>query len=231
MTTVRVWVAPLLVPDLDHASLVDGLSAAEWSRASRYRSAPDARRFCAARGWLRRVLAADLGCTAAAVPLVDGHGKPCLAAGAGPRFNLSHAGDLVVIAVATRDVGVDIEVVAHGTHSLEAARVACTPSEAAALERLEPGERAGAFLRLWTAKEAYLKGRGAGLAVAPDRVEVGVEGADGLAPVRVVGETGGARWWARRLAPAPGYLGAVAAEGRDWDVEVRRGEVASSVAP
>ncbi|MDQ1402192.1 MAG: 4-phosphopantetheinyl transferase, partial [Actinomycetota bacterium] len=133
-------------------------------------------------------------------------------------------------AIATREVGVDIEVVAQGTAGLDAARVACTPSEAAALDRLEPGERAEAFLRLWTAKEAYLKGRGVGLAVAPDRVEVGVEGADGLAPVRLIGETAAVQWWLRWLSPAPGYLGAVAAEGRDWDVEVRRGEVAGSVA-
>jgi 4'-phosphopantetheinyl transferase len=230
MATVRVWVAPLLVPDSDHASLVDGLSAAERARGRRFRSATDARRFCAGRGWLRGVLAAELGCRPAAVPLVDGAGKPCLA-GTGPHFSLSRAGDLVVIAVASREVGVDVEVVAGETTVLEAARVACTPSEARALDRLQPGARAEAFLGLWTAKEAYLKGRGVGLAVAPDRVEVGVEGADGLAPVRLAGETGPPRWWLRRLSPAPGYLGAVAAEGRGWDVEVRRGTVASMVAP
>ncbi len=228
MATVRVWVAPLLVPDRDHDSLVDGLSSAEWARARRYRSAADARRFVAARGWLRQVLAADLGCAPAAVPLVDGPGKPFVAGGAGPRFNLSHAGDLVVIAVATREVGVDVEVVADGTASLEAARVACTPPELAALDRLAPGERAEAFLRLWTAKEAYLKGRGVGLAVEPQRVEVG---AGEMAPVRLDGETGAAQWWVRRLAPAPGYVGAVAAQGRDWDVEVRPCTVAVSVAP
>ena len=228
---VRVWVAPLLVPDPDHASLVDGLSAAEGARARGYRSAADARRFAAGRGWLRRVLAGELGCLPAGVPLVDGPGKPCLAAGAGPRFNLSHAGDLVVIAVAPREVGVDVEVVAAGLASLEAIPVACTRSEAAALDRLDPSDRAAAFLRLWTAKEAYLKGRGVGLAVAPDRVEVGVEEPGRLAPVRLVGETGAAQWWVRWLAPAPGYVGAVAAEGRDWDVEVRRTTVASSVAP
>ena len=212
MATVHVWVAPLVVPDPQYASLVAALSATERERARRYRSADDARRFCVARGWLRHVLGVELGRPSAAVPVTEGPGKPRLLGRTGPCFNLSHAGELAVVAVADFEVGVDVEHCGSGEPALEAAPVACTPVELAALEQLPAGERAEAFLWLWTAKEAYLKARGVGLAVAPDSVEIGLARA---------GEAGSTGWWVRALHPAPGYVGAVAAEGADWEVELR----------
>jgi 4'-phosphopantetheinyl transferase len=136
--------------------------------------------------------------------------------------------------VADREVGVDVEPTVGAAAVLEAVRVACTPRETAALDRLDPGRRAEAFLRLWTAKEAFLKGRGVGLAVAPDRVRVGAERA-GAMPVRLLDDPDPAQWWVRELDLGPGYVGAVAAEGRDWVVELRRAadlvELTTTVGP
>jgi 4'-phosphopantetheinyl transferase len=230
MATVKVWVAPLLVPESVGAALVASLAADERARAARYRSADDARRFCAARGWLRRVLAAEVGCQPGAVALADGPGKPRLAGPGGPCFNLSHAGDVAVVAVADREVGVDVEPIAGAAAVLDAVRVACTPAETAALDRLDPGRRAEAFLRLWTAKEAYLKARGVGLSVAPHGVHVGAERA-GAMPVRLSDDAGPAVWWVRELDLGRGYVGAVAAEGRDWVVELRRAADLATLTP
>ena len=210
-STVEVWVAPL---DVDAPPLVACLSARERRRAARFRTARDARRFAAAHGWLRHVLGAVLGLSPGDVRLADGAGKPHLAGGRGPRFNLSYSGEVALVAVSLHEVGVDVERVDR-PGALEAAAVACTPSEQAALDRLSAPERAAAFLRLWTMKEAYLKARGTGLAVAPDLVEVGPP-IDGRAPARTAGEPGPARWWVRELRALPGYVGAVAAEGGEW---------------
>jgi 4'-phosphopantetheinyl transferase len=223
MATVQVWVAALDAP----AALLAALSPAEHHRAERYRHSGDARRFAAGRGWLRHLLGAELGVPPVDVPLVDGPGKPRLAGG-GPHFNLSRSGELAVVAMAPFEVGVDVERHDEG-RVMDAAPVACTPAELAGLGRLPADKRADAFLELWTAKEAYVKGRGVGLAVAPDRVELGPVGGDGAVPVRTLGEAGPARWWVRRLRPRPGYVAAVAAEGRAWEIAIR--EAVTPTAP
>jgi len=155
------------------------------------------------------------------VRLTEGPGKPAVVGGKGPFFNLSHTADLAVIAVGDREVGVDVEHTGIGRRALDAVGLACSPAEAADLDRLPPGEQAEAFLRLWTAKEAYLKATGAGLAVPPDRVEVGRTRRGAPAPVGLSGEPELAPWRVRELRPAPGYVGAVAAEGADWTIELR----------
>jgi 4'-phosphopantetheinyl transferase len=223
--SVRVWVAPLRVPAAVLTSLVAGLAPDEQARAGRYRFGDDARRFSAARGWLRHVLAAETGSSPGRVSFAAGPGKPRLADGAGPRFNLSYSEDLALVAVADREVGVDVEHLGRGLRVLDAASVACTPGEVAALRRLPPAPRADAFLRIWTAKEAFLKGTGQGLSVPPDRVEIGDARPDGATPVRMAGPKGRAEWWLRSLSPAPDYVGAVAAEGGDWEVELRSASV------
>jgi 4'-phosphopantetheinyl transferase len=211
---VRVWVAPLDVAPAVLASLVACLTPDEHDRSGRYR-------FSAARGWLRHVLAAETGTSPGRVALAGQPGKPRLADPAGPRFNLSHAEEVAVVAVAGREVGVDVEHLGRGLRVLDAASVACTPEEIATLRQLPPAPRAEAFLRMWTAKEAYLKATGQGLTVPPDRVEIVGAGATGAAPARMAGDGAPARWWVRAITPAPGYVGAVAAEGQDWDVELR----------
>jgi 4'-phosphopantetheinyl transferase len=200
---VEVWVAPLQVPPADRAVLLATLTPAERARADRYRFPADARRFSVARGWLRQVLGAELGIPGPDVTFADTRGKPRLAPAGGPCFNLSHAGELVVIAISAGEVGVDIEPETSAPAALEAAAIACTPAEAAALDRLPAEQRPSAALRLWTAKEAYLKATGEGLSVAPDQIEIA------------------APWTVRELRPAPGYVGAVAAEGDDWEVVLR----------
>ncbi len=217
MQRVEVWVAPLDGPPAANA----GLSPAEWARAKRYRFPDDARRFTAARSWLRRVLGAELGVAPADVAFADGPGKPRLRDEAGVRFNLSYTEDVALIAVADREVGVDVEHLGRGLRILDAASVACTPEEIATLHQLPPDPRAEEFLRLWTAKEAVLKATGQGLTVPPDRVRVGARRAGAATPVVILGDASPPRWWVRELRPAPGYVGAVAAEGGDWDIHLR----------
>ena len=200
--------APLVVPAEVLASLLATLTPGERLRADRYRLPHDGRRFAVARGWLRRVLGTATGTAARDLAITAGPGKPRLVDG-GPCFNLAHAGDLALIAVAEREVGVDVEHLGSGPAGLDAVAVACTAAEVAVLRRLPPAVRPDAFLAIWTAKEAYLKARGVGLAEAPDCIEV-----------RTTGEAGSTGWWVRRIDPSPGYVGAVAAEGSDWVVEV-----------
>ena len=92
------------------------------------------------------------------------HGKPVVdITGPGLDFSLSHAGELAVVAVSERVVGVDVEDATAGQQ----------PQAPALTER----ERATClnyadFARLWTRKEAVLKAAGKGLEIHPRRIEV-----------------------------------------------------------
>lgn len=217
--TVEVWPAWLDAPAAVLDRLAASLTPAEQRRAAAFRSAADARRFTAGRGWLRHVLGAVLGLRPAAVPVSQGRDKPRLLLAGPPRFNVSHAGELVAVAVASFEVGVDVEHLDAGRRWDDLVGVACSPEEAATLARLPTGEREAAFLAVWTAKEAYLKGTGEGLAVAPGRVSVGRPSPDLHNRVRVDGRDSG--WCVRPIRPADGYVGAVAGEGGRWRVRLR----------
>lgn len=88
------------------------------------------------------------------------YGRPQLAGKNQPWISLSHTGELVVLAVSDRPVGVDVE---RARCSMAVARRFFTPLEVLALEALPEEQRPRLFTRLWTAREAYLKMRGVGL--------------------------------------------------------------------
>jgi 4'-phosphopantetheinyl transferase len=95
----------------------------------------------------------------------SGSGKPIMTGNrALPllHFNLSHADQLVVVAVsAIRKVGIDIEqVCAQDELMIDAA---LSPEERVHLCTLAPADRAYRSLRIWTIKEAYAKMTGEGL--------------------------------------------------------------------
>ena len=219
--TVHVWTAPLEGPPAFLGRLAASLSEHERERAGRFRFVRDARRFSAARGWLRAVLGAELGVPPGAVRLSEDGAKPRLVDESGLHFNVAHADDLVVIAVSSSPVGVDVEPVEPTTLDPGPVGVACTTAEAEALGRLAVEDQALALLRLWTAKEAYLKATGEGLSVPPSSVEVGLSRPEEGTPVQVAGDPGGGHWWVRELRPAAGFIGAVASEGPDWQVRLR----------
>lgn len=95
-------------------------------------------------------------------------GKPALAKGS-TSFSISHGGDLVVLAVAQQDVGVDVERVpgAYGACERAAARRVFPEAVLAELDSLPPDEAARLFARVWTRMEAALKARGSGFDLDP----------------------------------------------------------------
>lgn len=198
----RVWTfdaGPGAEPDLS------ALDEGELRRHARFLRPADRIRYGVAHAALRRLLGELTGAAPAALrfgrracPRCGGpHGRPVLEHPAGgPEFSLSHGGGLVLVAVAPGRVGVDVE------------PVPGTPPDPGLVERLHPAERAvvraapeelrsAAFTRLWTRKEAYLKGLGVGLgrALDADDVSTAVPG-----------------WHLVDLAPGNGHAGALAVE-------------------
>ncbi len=119
---------------------------------------------------LRQVLALYLDESAEEIDLTQGeHGKPRLAAEPPSlAFNLSHSGDLALVAVARdREVGVDVERMKPERDLVALAERTLAPEAAAAVREAAEPERARLFYELWTRHEARLKCLGVGLANRP----------------------------------------------------------------
>lgn len=165
---VHVWRARLDVAPAALAELAAALRPDEHVRAARFRFPRDRHRYIAARGLLRMILGRYLRRDPQRLRFATApHGKPRLFAGAGVaplRFNVGHADDLALFAVAwRREVGVDIEREHADRMDLEVARRMFPGEDVRALEALPPALRQRAFFALWTIREAYAKGTGLGL--------------------------------------------------------------------
>jgi 4'-phosphopantetheinyl transferase len=177
------------------------LTPDERERARRF---ADPAAFVAGRTLLRRTLAAYGETPPHDVTLAyDALGKPRLASPSPLRFNLAHAGELVLLAVASGlEVGIDVEAMAPVADLDAVARLSLTPRELDRLAPLTGPERDAAFIRIWCCKEAWGKWRGDGVAQLLD-VEVEIEPGPGPGP--------GAGLWMLPLGSA--YAGALAAPG------------------
>lgn len=159
---VHVWRARL---DGTHPGPA-GLPAAERERAAAFLRDDAAGRWVASRWALRQVLSRYLDEPAAEIALELGENdKPQLAdPSSGLRFNLSHSGDLALVAVAPdREVGVDIEQIEPARDLLALAERALAPEAVAEIRAAAPDKQHLAFHRAWTRHEARLKCLGLGL--------------------------------------------------------------------
>jgi 4'-phosphopantetheinyl transferase len=223
---VQVWSASLAVESAASGRLAATLTEDEHRRADRFVFEQHRTRFVVARSFLRDVLAGFLDRAPASIRFrYEAAGKPRLdqhagGDGAGLRFNLSHSGDIALLAVTRgRDVGVDLEVMRPVPDACTIAGRYFAPADSAALRALPETERDAAFLRCWTLKEAYVKAVGGGLAMPLDRFEVGCASEPELIRLRFLDENPEAgRWTLRALDLRPDAVGALAVEGQGWSV-------------
>ncbi len=215
--TVHLWRFSLV----QDACTPDLLSPQEQQRAERLRVPQKARTFTVARTRLRQILGSYLQIAPQHVSFTcNANGKPLLDCGPGAQiaFNLSHSGDWGLCAVAqATSVGVDLEAIHAGLAFEPLAERFFSPTELGWLRSCPTGRRRRNFYRLWTRKEAWLKGKGGGFS----------ESELGLDPplVAAVSACGGG-WWVMNFPVARGYVGAVAVAGtvdriERWDLFVQ----------
>jgi 4'-phosphopantetheinyl transferase len=195
---VEIVVARLDVGQEAVHALSAWLSDEERQRAGRFRLARDRRRYTVTRGRLRQLLADRLRTHPRSVALCYGaHGKPRLAPGSAAadwRFNVSHSGDLALLAFCRgRELGIDVEAL----HAVQDADTIAAwyfpPRELAAFLSLAPSEKALGFFAGWTRTEALGKALGDGLRRSPARSDA-------------------AGWRLQGFCPEPGYVAALAVE-------------------
>jgi 4'-phosphopantetheinyl transferase len=176
---VHTWIVDLDASADDSGGLLD---AAERDRAASYLSPLEGARFATSRAFLRRILGRYLCADPAGLRFDTGPGgRPVLVGQHGPpgqdtalQFSLSRSAGVALVAVSAGPasaalVGADVEAIVprDGLADLAAARFG--PMEAACVAK---GGCASSplrsFYRHWTAREAWLKAIGVGLAALRD---------------------------------------------------------------
>lgn len=217
---VHLWRAALDVAPAELAQLSGHLSAAERERAAALRDPQSRDRFTAGRGLLRRLLGAYLDTEPRALVLDSGlRGKPFLGPpfdASGVRFNLSHSGPLLVVAVARhRELGVDVEVLPRSADPPTVGTRVFSAAEQAYLRAAPEAGRAVAFVECWTRKEALIKAGGTGLSVSLSAIDVvPSHGVAGVADPS--GRSSADRWYVASFRPAPDAVAALVVEGPEW---------------
>jgi 4'-phosphopantetheinyl transferase len=193
----EVVVARLDAPPDEIRKLHASLAPEERERAARFFFPRHRRRYIAARGLLRRLLGERLGLRPEEVRLVYGkNGKPLVdpsVAHGGLHFSVSHSDDVALFAFSRAcELGADIEALRaiRSADAIAAHVFSRREKRAYAAAR----DKALAFLRCWTRKEALAKGIGAGLSIEPRRLDP--EAAPG--------------WRVHSFFPLHGFIAAVA---------------------
>jgi 4'-phosphopantetheinyl transferase len=227
---VHVWVASTETAPAALDELLGLLSDVELARADRLKFETHRLRFLTGRAIRRRILSVYTGQPARELVFETGpRGKPELAGQGidGIRINDSESDGLAVYAVARgRAIGVDVERLREVSDADRLIESFASPRERASFSRIPPPERQAAFLRWWTAKEAFVKALGEGLYRPLDSFSISFE--DGATPqLDVVSEqmpTESRDWYIEGLQPKPGYVACVVVEGsrprltlRSWD--------------
>jgi 4'-phosphopantetheinyl transferase len=177
-----------------------------------------------ARAELRRILGRYLDADPRALRFVYGeHGKPALAPSptgepAPLSFNLSHSGDLALVAVVLArpelQLGVDVELARDGREFASIAASFFAPAEVAVFGGLPASEQPAAFYRAWTRKEAYLKAIGTGLSFASTGFTIRYGRGEEPALLHTTRPGDDARRWRMiDVACPPGYAAAACWDG------------------
>jgi 4'-phosphopantetheinyl transferase len=162
---IHVWILPIaeLLPIDPHA--VNSLSADELARGMRFRLEKHQAFFFLTRILLRKIIARYLSIIASDIEyVIQKKGKPALT-NTDLQFNLSHSGDLAVVALTRQaEIGIDIEE-KKMTDYLSIAKRFFSADEYNAIAQLSNAEGREAFYQIWTRKEALVKAVGEGISM------------------------------------------------------------------
>lgn len=215
-------------------ALKDTLNETELRHACAFRFDMDRTRYIFSHGVLRDVLVRYLTMSPEEI-LFDAneYGKPFLRSERSNRilFNLSHSGDLAVIAVCLDNlVGVDCELIRPTTDFDLIAERSFTERERIMMNAKGEAEKAWRFYTCWTRKEAYIKAVGKGLSIPLTSFETSIPRMSAGHVIEGIHHSPCIeKWWLSDITLPSGYVGALVTEGeqptityRDWVHRVRK---------
>ncbi len=223
MTDAAVLFRWARVSDFDGRidDLMSRLPEGERRRAGRFAVDSARHRFVLGRAMLRQMLGAAVGADPRSLAISFGErGKPSLASvETAPEFNLSHSGDIVVLALAPAAVGVDVERLRGVQRAERLARRFFSPAEEAAVRSAGGTERDLTFLRIWTQKEAWLKATGIGVGMPLREVETEPDPTRPPRLIAVSGHRSDAARWSLAGVEIPATVCTIALEGQAIEID------------
>lgn len=207
-------------------ALEAGLPTPERERAQRFKVPAARRRFVLARTLLRHALGKRLDIAPSALIFGIGeHGKPHLRQPEPPPsfgFNVSHSGEVVVLATAAGEIGVDVEELRTVPTAERLARRFFSPVERDFVLALDGSDRDRAFFRIWTQKEAYLKATGLGVGMPLREVETEPDPTKPPKLLAISGDQEEAASWSLTEVEIPNAVCIVAIKAATAELDVRR---------
>ena len=202
------------------ASLKAILPPEELMRVQRLGDPVRERAAITSRAVLRLLLAHYTHIPANELRLVPGqNGKPHLDSSQNPHgitFNFSDSADMALVAVTrNREVGVDVEQIRDVERAVEIASRHFPPASAEALVHANESDRNKLFLQNWARHEALLKAR-AGSIWNPsgEKIDLRFSGTQSYVQAGPV-------FTVRDVDTGSDYVGALAAQGEGWSVDVK----------
>jgi 4'-phosphopantetheinyl transferase len=197
----HVWCLSLSLTMDEQSYCFSILSPDEKLRAEKFYFDGVRQDFIAGRGLLRILLGRYLQMDPIRIQFEYVSGRPVLDHPI--RFNVSHSDGLGVFILSKSRVGIDVEHIRPLADLDGLAEHFFTEQESASIRSLAGQLKQEVFFKLWTCKEAYLKGLGTGLLRPLDQIEIILESRDILAKDE---------WQLGIFKPANDYQAAVAVE-------------------
>ncbi len=225
---VHVWCGNLDLSESLMDQFKNSLSEDELNRANRFYFLKDKHRFVAARGILRKILSFYLGVEPNALLFqYSQHGKPSLHPNSNDlifpfkssevKFNVSHSNLIALFGITKyRQIGIDVEYAKDFADADKIAERFFSFQENLVFQRLPQEQKITAFYHCWTRKEAFIKAIGEGLSYPLGQFEVSFLPSEKPRIKHINNDQNqGKRWSLKALIPFPGYIGAIAVEGKD----------------
>jgi 4'-phosphopantetheinyl transferase len=164
---IHVWIVEIHQHLDSQAELraTEALSLAEREKLTRFQIRSGKNQFLQTRYYLRQILARYSGLSACDLQFEASlFGKPSLLASTYElKFNLSHSGKYLVIAISKNiELGIDVEESVDTDTALRLSKYSYSQNERQYLRTIEIVELQKAFLEVWTLKEAFSKAKGLG---------------------------------------------------------------------
>ncbi|RMX05494.1 4'-phosphopantetheinyl transferase superfamily protein [Legionella jordanis] len=149
------------------------LNEDEQAKGNRFRFEHHRRRYRVARAMMRIILGKYLNCPPEHLQFdYNSHGKPEIKSKEAIEFNLSHSGELALLAVGQHTpLGIDLEFFSARPYE-GIAKHSFSPQECAALAKVPIQLKPLSFFSIWSQKEALIKACGLGLSYPTQRFNV-----------------------------------------------------------
>jgi phosphopantetheinyl transferase len=189
------------------------LNEEDKARANRFRFPEDKARFILGRRLLVECLNESLGREMRPLNLISNtHGRPVFLKNPEIQFNISHSSEAVCVTLTLKTkVGVDLEAISRPSDLKSLSKKIFSDFDFSAFQKFPEAEHPAVFFRAWTAKEAYLKALGLGIAGGLKEVSVPLD-ADSASPRLFHPRAQEGPWCLQRLPLPESYCGCVV-----WD--------------